>query len=83
LAYDSINYDPATHVVYLPQSLTKGSVNIYTTEGELISSIPVNPTQNIVALPDDKLYPGTVYIIKYLPNDQMGRKSPWIKVLYK
>ena len=83
LAYDSINYDPATHVVYLPKSLTKGNVNIYTTEGELISSIPVNPTQNIVALPDDKLYPGTVYIIKYLPNDQMGRKSPWIKVLYK
>ena len=83
LAYDSINYDPATQVIYLPQSLTNGSLNIYTPEGELIATIPVGYSQNIVALPEDKLYRGNVYLIKYMPNDKMSRKSPWIKILFK
>ena len=83
LAYDSINYNPATHVIYLPQSLTNGSINIYTPEGELIVSIPVISHQNVVALPEDKLHPGSVYLVKYLPKDKMTRKSPWIKVLYQ
>ena len=83
LAYDSIHYDQATHVVYLPQSLTNGSVNIYTTDGTLIATIPVSAHVNIVPLPEDKLYTGTVYVVKYLPNKKMNRKGPWIKILYK
>ena len=83
LDYDSINYNPATHVVYLPQSLTEGAINIYSPEGELMATIPVSPTQNVVALPDDKLHRGSVYMIKYMPNNKMGRKSPWIKILFQ
>lgn len=83
MEYDSINYDPARHVVYIPQSLTDGSINIYTTGGELVYSIPVSRTHNVVALPDERLTRGTVYAIKYLPNDKMGRKTPWIKILYR
>ena len=83
LAYDSINYDPAKHVVYLPQSLEDGSVNIYTSEGELIYSVAVEKDHNIIPLPEDRLVRGTVYIVKYMPLDKMSRKSPWIKILFK
>ena len=82
LAYDSINYDPAQHVIYLPQSLTNGSVNIYTTEGELVKSIPVSMHHNIIPLNKTEFRQGTVYIVKYLPEDKMARKSPWIKVIF-
>ena len=81
--YDSISYDPAKHVVYLPQSLVAGSVCIYTTNGELVKQIPVAQHQNIVVLPDGELNRDAVYIIKYLPEDKLGRKSPWIKIIYK
>lgn len=83
LDYDSISYNPATHVIYLPQSLTGGSVNIYSAEGELVKSIPVSPTVNVVPLPEAELRRGAVYLVKYMPNDRMKRKSPWIKILFR
>ena len=83
LDVDSINYDPARHVVYLPQSLTKGYLNIYNTNGELIKRIPVGPTNNVVALPDDEFTRGALYLLKYMPEDKMARKSPWIKVIFQ
>lgn len=82
LAYDSINYDPAQHVIYLPQSLTDGQVNIYSAEGELIKSIPVSATYNIIPLNDAEFQQGAIYLVKYLPNSRMSRKSPWIKILF-
>jgi len=82
LAYDSINYNPATHVVYLPQSLNSGSVNIYSVDGELIHSVPVGIHHNIIVLPKEKLQYGSVYIVKYLPQDKMSRKCPWIKIVF-
>lgn len=83
LAYDSINYDPATHVIYLPQALTGGSVNIYSAEGELVKSIPLSAHHNVIPLNDDEFQRGSVYLIKYLPDNKMGRKSPWIKILFR
>lgn len=83
LAYDSISYDPAEHVVYIPQSLTKGSICIYKTTGELVKRIPVGPTYNIVKLPTHEMENYSIYIIKYLPEDALNRKSPWIKILFK
>ena len=82
LDLDSLDYDPATHVVYIPQSLENGAVNIYNTEGELIKSIPVEPTQNIVVLPEGELTHGTVYLLKYIPSNKMRRKGPWLKILF-
>ena len=82
LDLDSLDYDPATHVVYIPQSLENGAVNIYNTEGELIKSIPVEPTQNIVVLPEGELTHGTVYLLKYIPNNKMRRKGAWLKILF-
>ena len=83
LASDSINYDPAAHVIYLPQSLTAGQVNIYSAEGELIKSIPVGATHNVVPLDSKDFRVGAVYLVKYLPNGKMGRKTPWVKILFK
>lgn len=82
LAYDSIHYNPAQHVIYLPQSITDGQVNIYTTEGELVKSIPVSGTYNIVPLNAAEFRKRTIYIVKYLPNGGMGRKTPWIKIQF-
>ena len=82
LAYDSIQYDPAQHVIYLPQSLTDGQVNIYTTEGELVKSIPVSANYNIIPLDAADFRERTIYIVKYLPNGGMGRKTPWIKIQF-
>ena len=83
LAYDSISYDPGKHVIYIPQSLGAGSIYIYTVEGQLVKSIPVGATMNIVALPIDELRRGTVYSVKYVTNDKLSRKSPWIKILFQ
>ncbi|MCR5049842.1 MAG: M6 family metalloprotease domain-containing protein [Paludibacteraceae bacterium] len=83
LAYDSISYDPGKHVVYIPQSLGAGSIKIYSTDGMLVTSIPVGATYNIVPLPEDELHRGAIYLIKYVTNDKLARKSPWIKILYK
>ena len=82
LDYD-IYYDKATHVVYLPTSLEGGSVNVYSVEGELIATIPVGASHHIVPLPDSEFRRGAVYIVKYLPNDKMKRKNPWIKILFE
>lgn len=83
LDVDSINYDPAKHVIYLPQSMTSGSLNIYSPDGDLVKSIPVSPTKNIIPLDDNYFCRGTMYMIKYMPNNKMGRKSPWIKIIYE
>ena len=83
MAYDSIQYNPATHVIYIPQALTGGSLNLYSPEGELVLSIPVKPAQNIVPLDHNGLRIGSVYLVKYLPEDKMKRKSPWIKILFR
>ena len=81
LDVDSVTYDPARHVVYLPTSETSGWVYVYTTSGELVTRIEVGPTQHVVPLPDEKLHHGVVYIVKYMPSGKVGRKSPWVKIM--
>ena len=82
LDYDSISYDPATHVVYLPKAETSGYVGLYTPGGELVKLIAVRPTQHVVPLPDAELTRGAMYIVKYMPATKLGRKNPWIKIIY-
>ena len=78
---DSIVYNPAKRVIYIPQSLTDGCLNIYSPQGELVKSIPVAASQNVVPLDDNYFRRGTMYMIKYMPNNKMGRKTPWIKII--
>ena len=83
LDYDSISYDPATHVIYIPQSLCSGMIGIYSSDGLLVKTIAVDPTINIVPLPEGELRRGAIYLVKYLPNDKMKRKNPWLKILFE
>jgi hypothetical protein len=48
-----------------------------------VKRIPVSPTMNVVALDDNDFVLGTLYLLKYLPDDKLSRKNPWIKILYK
>ena len=82
LAYDSISYDVATHVVYLPQAREEGSLCIYSMEGELVKVIPVAVNENVIPLSDDEFKNGVYYIVKYLPKDAMKRKNPSVKILF-
>ena len=82
LDYDSISYNPATHVVYIPQSLKSGELCIYNTNGEIVKRIPISPTNNVVQLHEDEFRRGTLYLLKYIPEDKMTRKGPWIKVMF-
>ena len=82
LAYDSISYDPGRHVIYIPQSLTDGNLFIYSQEGQLVKQITVRPNENVVPLPVNELRRGAVYSIKYVTNNKMKRKSPWIKIMF-
>lgn len=79
---DSISYNQKTHVVYLPQSLTKGTLCIYNPNGRIVARIPVDPQVNVVPLPEGDLQRGAMYMIKYMPEDKMSRKSPWIKIIF-
>ncbi len=87
LGYDSISYNPATHVVYIPRSLTKGYLNIYTPSGELVKRIPISPTVNTVELHEGEFTHGALYLLKYMPaedgKEKMGRKTPWIKIIFQ
>ena len=83
LDIDSISYDPAKHVIYIPHALETGCLAIYSAEGELVKTIPVQPTQNVVVLPDDEFRKGMIYIVKYLPGNALKRKNPSIKILFK
>ena len=82
LDVDSIHYNPATHVVYIPQNLNGGSINLYNASGELVTTIAVLPEQNIVPLPEGDLQFGAMYLVKYLPANKLNRKSPWLKIIY-
>ena len=82
LDVDSIHYDPARHVIYIPQNLNGGSINLYNASGELVTIIAVLPEQNIIPLPEGELQFGAMYLVKYLPANKLNRKSPWLKIIY-
>ena len=82
-SYDSISYDPATHVIYIPQSLVNGKLNFYSAEGELVKTVSIGATCNVVTLNADEFRRGAVYLVKYLPDNKMKRNSPWLKILFK
>ena len=83
LAYDSISYDPATHVICIPDNQGGGYLNLYSANGNLIKRIPVSLDTNIVPLPEADLRRNAVYFVKYLPGNKLSRKGGWIKIMFK
>ena len=68
-----------TYVVYLPTFDENHSIFIYSIEGKLITSVPVN--SNIVEIP--QLPSKRVYILKYASNEQLKAKTKVIKLYYE
>jgi hypothetical protein len=68
-----------TYVAYLPTFDENHSIFIYTIEGKLITSVPVN--SNIVEIP--QLPSKRVYILKYASNEQLKAKTKVIKLYYE
>jgi hypothetical protein len=68
-----------TYVAYLPTFDENHSIFIYSIEGKLITSVPVN--SNIVEIP--QLPSKRVYILKYASNEQLKAKTKVIKLYYE
>jgi hypothetical protein len=68
-----------TYVAYLPTFDENYSIFIYSIEGKLITSVPVN--SNIVEIP--QLPSKRVYILKYASNEQLKAKTKVIKLYYE
>jgi len=79
---DPITYEPASHVVYLPETQTGASLYIYDTSGRLVYSTEVSPSVNIVALPVSQFTAGAIYAAKYCTTGKMGRKDRWVKFAF-
>ena len=68
-----------TYVVYLPAFDENHSIFIYSIDGKLITSVPVN--SNIVDIP--RLQSKRVYILKYASNEKLKAKTKVIKLYYE
>ncbi len=79
---DSINYNPAQHVVYLPVTDLDHTLYIFDTSGHLRMERRVYPGENAIALPNDIFTVGNIYIIKYTENNKLVRKDKWTKIIY-
>lgn len=67
------------YMIYLPVVDENHSIFVYSLEGHLVTSVPV--LSNVVELPT--LASNRVYILKYVSNDGLKRKSKVIKLYYE
>lgn len=79
MAIDSINFDKPTHAVYLQNASNSGKLYIYNASGRLVYSCSTALGQTIYTIPEEKLIPRNVYIIKYVEENKMKRKQRWAK----
>ena len=79
---DSLHYDPAAHLVYVPVADSNHSLYIYDVYGHLVTTIDVPAMQNCVVLPTSKFIRGNIYVIKYSVTDRVKRKDKWVKIMF-
>ncbi len=82
IAYDSINYNPAKHAVYLTDPHNGDMLYFYNAEGRLVYSIPVQYGIYIYALDLSRFMRGETYMIQHASNGKLGRKNKWVKFIY-
>ena len=82
IAYDSINYNPAKHAVYLTDPHNGDMLYFYNAEGRLVYSIPVQYGVYIYALDLSRFMRGETYMIQHASNGKLGRKNKWVKFIY-
>ena len=82
IGYDSINYNPAQHAVYVLEPHNGDYLFFYSGTGRLVMCISVQADTYIYPL-DLKLFTrGEVYMIQHAVNGRLGRKQKWVKFVY-
>ena len=82
IAYDSINYQPAQHAVYVSAPENGDCLYFYNTAGELVYSTPVRYGEYIYPLDLSRFLPGEIYIIQHAVSGKLGRKNKWAKFVF-
>lgn len=82
IAYDSINYSPAQHAIYLTEAQEGDYLYFYNTSGELVDQVPVVENVLIYPLNLSRFIRGEVYIVQHAKNGKLGRKNKWAKFIY-
>ena len=82
IAYDSINYNPAQHTIYLTTAQNGDYLYFYNTSGGLVYSQRVQ--EGVYAYPLDlsRFLRGEVYMVQHAVNGKLGRKNKWAKFVY-
>lgn len=81
LAVDSINFDVATHAVYIQEPTNSGRLYIYDSAGHLVYSFRTYLGQTIYSIPIGVLTRRNLYIIKYVEDGKLQRKQRWAKFI--
>lgn len=82
IAYDSINYTPATHAIYITNAKNGDYLNFYNTEGGLVYSLPVEYGMYIYPLDLNRFNVGEVYLVQHAIGGKLGRKNKWLKFVF-
>jgi hypothetical protein len=82
IGYDSINYNPATHAIYVAAPQDGDYLYIFTAGGSLVTSIPLYNNVCIYPLDLKQFQSCEVYLIQHAVGAKLGRKNKWVKFVY-
>lgn len=82
-AYDSINYNPAQHVVYVSNPQTGDFLYFYNSAGNLVQSTPVQYNTYSYPLEKDNYRKGEIYMIQHAVAGKLKRKQKWVKFMFQ
>ena len=81
--YDSINYDPAQHVVYVNNPQSGDFLYFYNSAGNLVQSTPVQYNVYTYPLEKDSYRKGEIYMIQHAVTGKLKRKQKWVKFMFQ
>lgn len=82
IAYDSINYNPAQHAIYITQANDNDYLYFYSADGRLVQSIKVKYGVYIYPLNLNLFTRGEIYLVQHAINSKLGRKNKWAKFVF-
>ena len=82
IGYDSINYDPAQHAIYLTDPQKGDYLYFYKPDGQLVQSVAVMEDVYIYTLNLNLFTRGEVYMVQHAKNGKLGRKNKRRKFIF-
>ena len=82
LGYDTINYNPAQHAIYLTEAKNGDYLYFFDNAGGLVYQIPVVENVLIYPLGVARFEKGKIYMVQQAVNGKLARKNKWIKFVY-